>query len=93
AIGDTPAGTDPDSGTDLAPAPAPAAPTVPAPADGGDTLPQRRRRVRPAPAAESVAKPPSPPLTPERAAAALGALQSGTTAARSAAESEGSDPR
>jgi signal transduction histidine kinase len=90
AIGDTPAGTDTDSGTD----PAPAAPTVPAPAGGSDTLPQRRRRVRPVPAAEAAAaKPPSPPLTPERAAAALGALQSGTTAARSAAESEGSDPR
>jgi signal transduction histidine kinase len=37
--------------------------------------------------------PVSPPPTPEEAAAALGALQSGTAAARSAAETEGRKPR
>ncbi|MDJ0343757.1 ATP-binding protein [Streptomyces sp. PH10-H1] len=65
------------------------------PALDGDALPQRRRRARsdaePVPAAAE----PAPPRvrTPEESAAALGALQSGTAAARSALESEGNDPR
>jgi signal transduction histidine kinase len=62
--------------------------------DGDDVLPQRRRRVRPAlPAQPAAPQPPPPALTPEQAAAALGALQSGTAAARSAADPEGSDQR
>ncbi|MFE7129931.1 ATP-binding protein [Streptomyces sp. NPDC057638] len=70
------------------PAPAPGA----APDDG--LLPRRRRRVRPAAhPAEVQLRPPAPPRrTPEEAAAALGALQAGTTAARNAADSEGNDP-
>ncbi|MFM9626926.1 ATP-binding protein [Streptomyces galilaeus] len=58
--------------------------------NGNDGLPQRRRRrTRPAPAAvpEASAPPASsrPARRPEEAAAALGALQSGTAAARSEA--------
>lgn len=68
------------------------------PAPDGDALPQRRRRARAdaAPAKEPAAPAaPAPPRarTPEEAAAALGALQSGTAAARSALETEGNDPR
>ncbi|MGP9022322.1 ATP-binding protein [Streptomyces sp. BR1] len=87
----------------LPPAPAHAAPYTPEPAPyasgaithesapDGDALPQRRRRSRavalPAEAA------PAPARTPEESAAALGALQSGTAAARSAAPTEGNEPR
>ncbi|WP_405598972.1 ATP-binding protein [Streptomyces sp. NBC_01410] len=71
------------------------------PAPEGDELPRRRRRVRaddlPAqtPSAHSPSAAPEPPpaRTPEEAAAALGALQSGTAAARSATDAEGNDPR
>ncbi|MFH8800711.1 sensor histidine kinase [Streptomyces sp. NPDC017936] len=64
-------------------APAPDAPRQHAPRDA-DGLPQRRRRTRAAAAPEQPA--PRPPARrPEDAAAALGALQSGTAAARSAA--------
>ncbi|AQU65898.1 ATP-binding protein [Streptomyces niveus] len=69
-----------------------------APAD--DVLPQRRRRrPRPdpgaaVPAARPVPEQAQPPArTPEDSAAALGALQSGTAAARSTADPEGNDPR
>ncbi|GGT21499.1 hypothetical protein GCM10010271_25970 [Streptomyces kurssanovii] len=70
---------------------------VPDPAEDGDQLPQRRRRVRAeassaAPAPEPAA-PAAPARTPEESAAALGALQSATAAARNAAETEGNDPR
>lgn len=70
---------------------------VPDPAQDGDQLPQRRRRVRAetssaAPAPEAAA-PAAPARTPEESAAALGALQSATAAARNAAETEGNDPR
>ncbi|MCM2429432.1 ATP-binding protein [Streptomyces sp. RKAG337] len=67
------------------------------PAPDGDALPQRRRRARadavPAQAAAEPAAPRVRERTPEEAAAALGALQSGTAAARSALETEGNDPR
>jgi len=69
-------------------------PAATAPPAGDDVLPQRRRRVRPATAPEA-ATPNPPPLavTPDQAAAALGALQSGTAAARAVTDTEGSDPR
>lgn len=75
--------------------------STPSPAPEGDELPRRRRRVRaddlPAqtpPAHSPSAAPEHPPArTPEEAAAALGALQSGTAAARSATDAEGNDPR
>ncbi len=57
-------------------------------------LPQRRRRTRAE--ASAAAEDPAtqqPAFTPENAAAALGALQSGTAAARSEADTEGNDPR
>ncbi|MFC8824577.1 ATP-binding protein [Streptomyces sp. NPDC057137] len=68
---------------------------------GDDVLPQRRRRRAarpgaevPAPAARPVPEQAQPPArTPEHSAAALGALQSGTAAARSTADPEGNDPR
>ncbi|TQK45242.1 hypothetical protein FBY35_6797 [Streptomyces sp. SLBN-118] len=67
-----------------------------APEPDGDVLPRRRRRVRaddlPAQAGSAAPEPP-PARTPEEAAAALGALQSGTAAARSATDAEGNDPR
>ncbi|MER7481918.1 ATP-binding protein [Streptomyces sp. NPDC126510] len=59
------------------------------PRDGGG-LPQRRRRGRATPAAGTAAGEPAPPRPsrrPEESAAALGALQSGTAAARTAARS------
>ncbi|MCM2393347.1 ATP-binding protein [Streptomyces albipurpureus] len=71
-------------------------------------LPRRRRRTRPAPSADTPvrARPYAPVRTPEESAAALGALQAGTMAARNAepvqeaaeprrtvAELEGNDPR
>ncbi|MFJ8230766.1 ATP-binding protein [Streptomyces sp. NPDC094448] len=72
----------------------------------GDALPRRRRRIRPDGTDGTGAAParPRPPVrTPEEAAAALGALQAGTAAARNAAEpgaldpgagpTEGNDPR
>ncbi|MER6912356.1 ATP-binding protein [Streptomyces sp. NPDC000594] len=74
-------------------------PTVPDaithdPAPGDDTLPRRRRRVRPAPyTAQLQPRSPLPTRTPDDAAAALGALQAGTAAARNAADPEGNDPR
>jgi signal transduction histidine kinase len=61
-----------------------------------DVLPQRRRKSRAGKAANTTATdpvPPPPPLTPEQAAAALGALQAGTAAARSEAQTEGNEPR
>ncbi|WP_405609971.1 ATP-binding protein [Streptomyces sp. NBC_01508] len=70
--------------------------------DTDDVLPQRRRR-RARPADELGAAAPAgrpvpeqaqqPARTPEDSAAALGALQSGTAAARSTADPEGNDPR
>lgn len=77
------------------PVPRPAAVYVPGapasePAPDGDALPQRRRRTRAALPAETAA---APARTPEESAAALGALQSGTAAARSAAPTEGNEPR
>ncbi|MGN9762973.1 ATP-binding protein [Streptomyces sp. SD31] len=56
-----------------------------APRDTGG-LPQRRRRARVAAAASDVPAPPPAVRRPEQAAAALGALQAGTAAARSAAD-------
>ncbi|WDF44339.1 ATP-binding protein [Streptomyces sp. T12] len=56
-----------------------------APRDSGG-LPQRRRRTTPAAAASDVPAPRPAVRRPERAAAALGALQAGTAAARSAAD-------
>ena len=71
--------------------------TQPAPAEpSGDdeTLPQRRRKVRAEAGTQSTSPVPrSPARTPEEAAAALGALQSGTAAALSEADPEGRDPR
>ncbi|MCQ6553815.1 ATP-binding protein [Streptomyces sp. C10-9-1] len=96
-----PASPEPAPGTrspfEPAPTPAPA-PARPAPADpvpepvGEDGLPRRRRRA-PAAAPADPRRPASPSRTPEESAAALGALQSATNAARRAAASEGSDPR
>jgi signal transduction histidine kinase len=77
---------DPDR-TDLQPA---------APEQSGDedVLPQRRRKPRTGKAAKAAASDPvPPPHTPEQAAAALGALQAGTAAARSEAHTEGNEPR
>ena len=65
-------------------------------APDGDALPQRRRRVRAQSQTDASApKRPAqrPARTPEESAAALGALQSATNAAREAAATEGSDPR
>ncbi|MFJ9025343.1 ATP-binding protein [Streptomyces sp. NPDC102259] len=74
---------------------------LPEPAPGhheptdADGLPQRRRRTRAAAPEESPAHRPAhgpthgPARRPEEAAAALGALQSGTAAARAAAENAG----
>ncbi|MFF3208567.1 ATP-binding protein [Streptomyces sp. NPDC002962] len=60
-----------------------------------DGLPQRRRRTRAAAPEESPARRPAhrPARRPEEAAAALGALQSGTAAARAAAENTEPDGR
>ncbi|MBY8882516.1 ATP-binding protein [Actinacidiphila acidipaludis] len=70
-------------------------PNDPGPHDSGnpdeDTLPQRRRRARGRATAATATAPPA--RTPEESAAALGALQAGTAAARSEADSEGNDPR
>ncbi|UYQ62751.1 ATP-binding protein [Streptomyces peucetius] len=77
-----------------APAPAPSGrrhEEAPAADGDGDALPQRRRRV-PRSQTDTPA-PKSPTRTPEESAAALGALQSATNAAREAAATEGSDPR
>lgn len=52
-----------------------------------DGLPQRRRRTRATAPAPAAARPPA--RSPEEAAAALGALQSGTAAARAAAGNTG----
>ncbi|MGW6508575.1 ATP-binding protein [Streptomyces niveus] len=68
---------------------------------GDEILPQRRRRrIRPGAEASALATRPSvpeqaqpPARTPEHSAAALGALQTGTAAARSTADPEGNDPR
>ncbi|MGW6454543.1 ATP-binding protein [Streptomyces sp. NPDC055078] len=85
----------------------PAAPAVvtrlPSPAPGDGSLPRRRRRVRAAdpaagpaptttPTRSEAAHRQAPALTPEEAAAALGALQAGTAAARNTAEPEGNAP-
>ncbi|MFF8974189.1 sensor histidine kinase [Streptomyces sp. NPDC014995] len=70
--------------------PAPDAPRHHTPRDA-DGLPQRRRRPRAAAAPEQSA-PPRPARRPEEAAAALGALQSGTAAARSGAEAAPEGP-
>lgn len=72
--------------------PDPASATTP----DDDVLPQRRRRrARPdAAAGRAVPEQAQPPArTPEDSAAALGALQTGTAAARSTADPEGNDPR
>ncbi|WP_109003606.1 ATP-binding protein [Streptomyces rishiriensis] len=61
--------------------------------DEGDGLPQRRRRTRTAAPAPAAAPARSPARRPEDAAAALGALQSGTAAARAAAGDPGDSPR
>lgn len=70
---------------------------VPDPARDGVQLPQRRRRVRAEASSAAPAPEPAAPAasarTPEESAAALGALQSATAAARNAAEIEGNDPR
>ncbi|MEW2619240.1 ATP-binding protein [Streptomyces sp. NPDC048106] len=67
------------------------------PAPDADDLPRRRRRqVSPDQAAmirPSAAKTAAPARSPEESAAALGALQSATAAARDAARSEGTVPR
>ncbi|WP_329020398.1 ATP-binding protein [Streptomyces sp. NBC_00690] len=62
-----------------------AAPSMPQGAES-DALPRRRRRTRPdsATGASVRARPYAPVRTPEQAAAALGALQAGTLAARNA---------
>ncbi|MEU1277336.1 ATP-binding protein [Streptomyces sp. NPDC005805] len=72
----------------------PALPGTAAPDDGDDeALPQRRRRT-PAQSPAPARQPATPARTPEESAAALGALQSATRAARQAAAApEGSDPR
>ncbi|MEV6393655.1 ATP-binding protein [Streptomyces sp. NPDC051907] len=79
----------------LAP-PASAASASAEPAEDGEVLPQRRRRVRAdqLPGQAPPVQPKSPARSPEEAAAALGALQTGTAAARSAHDTtEGNDPR
>lgn len=84
-------GADPDHYPDRDPDTAP----------GDEVLPQRRsRRARPGTEAPALAARPSvpeqaqpPARTPEDSAAALGALQTGTAAARSTADPEGNDPR
>jgi signal transduction histidine kinase len=75
------------------------------PAPDGDVLPQRRRRARSDALPAEAPAPSAPARTPEEAAAALGALQAGTHAARTAAArnavdtadvpatTEGNDPR
>ena len=71
---------------------APDAPELPGAQDAlEEVLPQRRRRPRGAATAATATAPPA--RTPEEAAAALGALQAGTAAARSEADTEGNDPR
>jgi signal transduction histidine kinase len=71
----------------------------PAAAPDTDTLPRRRRRTPNPQAATAAAdalgpaRPRTPAPTPEEAAAALGALQAGTAAARNAADNERNDPR
>ncbi|WP_069770262.1 ATP-binding protein [Streptomyces sp. LUP30] len=55
----------------------------------GDGLPQRRRRTRTPAPTPAAAPARSPARRPEEAAAALGALQSGTAAARAAAGNPG----
>ncbi|MFC8074174.1 ATP-binding protein [Streptomyces sp. NPDC057307] len=86
---------------DRYPAPSPVDDVDPDTPPGDDALPQRRSRrtarpgaEAPAPAARPVPAQAQPPArTPEHSAAALGALQSGTAAARSTADPEGNDPR
>ncbi|MEW2632811.1 ATP-binding protein [Streptomyces sp. NPDC048389] len=65
---------------------------APEPDPDGDALPQRRRRVRARSQSDAPA-PKRPARTPEESAAALGALQSATNAAREAAATEGNDRR
>ncbi|MFI1889056.1 sensor histidine kinase [Streptomyces jumonjinensis] len=66
----------------------------PVPAPDDEALPRRRRRLHAAaPPSEIQARPQPATRTPEEAAAALGALQAGTAAARNAADPEGNDPR
>ncbi|MFI6350120.1 ATP-binding protein [Streptomyces sp. NPDC050560] len=68
------------------PAPAPVGQPGPAaPAAPPSELPRRRRRTPAAPGAEHSPPPANPVRRPEEAAAALGALQAGTEAARAAA--------
>jgi signal transduction histidine kinase len=98
-----PAAPNPPAAT--VPVPAPARPETithePAALPDGDELPRRRRRVRspeaaPAAAARTPFRRPSSGRTPEEAAAALGALQAGTAAARltpDAADTERNTPR
>ncbi|MGW1280265.1 ATP-binding protein [Streptomyces tsukubensis] len=102
---DLPADLPADASADVSPAAPPQQQPDPAPAPAaehpqhhrpeGDALPRRRRRVRPDGTDGTGAAParPRPPVrTPEEAAAALGALQAGTAAARNAAESGALDP-
>ncbi|GGZ25238.1 hypothetical protein GCM10010387_18420 [Streptomyces inusitatus] len=66
----------------------------PVPGPDDESLPRRRRRVHAAGHPGEVPSRPRPPArSPEEAAAALGALQAGTAAARNAADPEGNDPR
>ncbi|MGW4030653.1 ATP-binding protein [Streptomyces sp. NPDC004838] len=93
--------------TPPAPARADAITHEPATAPEEDALPRRRRRARPPGAgstgnaggmttaadARQPSRPRTPALTPEDAAAALGALQAGTAAARKAVDIEGNEAR
>ncbi|GGS11200.1 hypothetical protein GCM10010269_57850 [Streptomyces humidus] len=63
------------------------------PQEDADGLPQRRRRTRAAAPAPAQAPAPGAARRPEEAAAALGALQSGTAAARAAARQPGESVR
>ncbi|MGW1978795.1 ATP-binding protein [Streptomyces sp. NPDC001889] len=94
----TPPDPAPPSRTPVGPPPSPTVPDAithdPAPAPDDDLLPRRRRRVRAADyPVEAHSRPQPPTRSPEEAAAALGALQAGTAAARNAADPEGNDPR
>ncbi|GAB2746849.1 ATP-binding protein [Streptomyces bullii] len=74
-------------GSDQDDAPSPAAGHQDPRDTGG--LPQRRRRGRSRAATPDAPAPTAPPRSPEEAAAALGALQSGTAAARAEAGPDG----
>ncbi|MFJ5612279.1 ATP-binding protein [Streptomyces sp. NPDC093221] len=104
AVRETAAGHQRAAETDAGPETGPGRKTGPG-ADSGtgaddtaaEVLPQRRRKARAAhgraAANGTAAAPAAPARTPEEAAAALGALQAGTAAARNAVDTEGNDPR